>query len=593
MATDYMEARFVRFSSTTKDSSIRIFPDIEECLYSLRMIARIISCSPENAWATLSNTSADFLTKNEYDATATSTVEGVSSDNAISQNYLLARICLNILEERCEIEESATDQLLALQLVATDILQQMLIGRVPALMAQPSVEEIFIRALVQSIQLSNPSLQIALMKLVTSLLRTSLSNHDPLSISSRKHLVSSDTLSGLPRSSFSPETNERDNWIAKRIAQPSSMLFDCLLLGLSSPKAYPVLDQWVDFLDSCIQMYAGAIFRILIPLADCLNQALRSVFFSLKTSFQHSSGTTTFQEPLYSIISLLNGLELVLAKAHERLTQQETGTMPIKSPEPSQGFFGNMVSGVFPSEVPRSRSISGNDRLTVLLCFKDAVLVCLEIWTWSDYEPNIHPRDLGTSASMNFTSMRLKNRTRRILEHLFAAETLECLETLIALWQRPDQRTTVLQSNAIMNVLHVLDESKPKNTMPAIFNAIYSRTNPNALDPSRKSSMASDLSDVSLAGFLVAYIQSLEDDAMNEVWSDTMIFLRDVLANPLPHRQTVPRLLEFAAILGHKVDNTNIGEQRKMRRELGVLRFLNPENLLHQANICRTYSHDC
>jgi hypothetical protein len=88
--------------------------------------------------------------------------------------------------------------------------------------------------------------------------------------------------------------------------------------------------------------------------------------------------------------------------------------------------------------------------------------------------------------------------------------------------------------------------------------------------------LTSSLNDTDLVIFLVEYARSLEDDAMDEIWTDCMTFLKDLLANPFPHRQTLPSLLEFAAILGEKVDNTNFGEQRRMRRELGVskLRFL-------------------
>jgi hypothetical protein len=82
--------------------------------------------------------------------------------------------------------------------------------------------------------------------------------------------------------------------------------------------------------------------------------------------------------------------------------------------------------------------------------------------------------------------------------------------------------------------------------------------------------MTVSLQDTDLVIFLVDYARSLEDDAMDEIWQDCMIFLKDILGNPFPHRQTLPSLLEFAAILGEKVDNTNFGEQRKMRRELGV-----------------------
>ncbi|KAI9823607.1 MAG: hypothetical protein M1832_002388 [Thelocarpon impressellum] len=121
---------------------------------------------------------------------------------------------------------------------------------------------------------------------------------------------------------------------------------------------------------------------------------------------------------------------------------------------------------------------------------------------------------------------------------------------------------------SVFNLLHVLDGSRPKNTIPAIFNAIYSRTNPTALEPMSKSTLASDLSDIDVVAFLAEYSRSLDDDAMDEIWTDCMTFLRDVLANPFPHRQTLPKLLEFTAILGEKVDNTNFGEHRRMRREM-------------------------
>ena len=272
--------------------------------------------------------------------------------------------------------------------------------------------------------------------------------------------------------------------------------------------------------------------------------------------------------PESTLISLLNGLEHVLARGHERLLQEEMNSTLIKSPEQPQGFFGNMVSGVFTSETPQSRSITANNRLTVLLSFQDAVRICHTIWSWGG--PGSGIQDTESAASFNYTSLRMRNRARRLLEHLFAAEALECLETVVEIWQKSSKTPDGPRSPVALHLLHVLDGSKPKHTIPAIFNAIYSRTNPGALDPSRKSTLTSSLDDVDLVKFLVQYAQSLEDDAMDEIWADCMTFLKDILANPFPHRQILPSLLEFASILGEKVDNTNFGEQRRMRRELSV-----------------------
>ena len=70
--------------------------------------------------------------------------------------------------------------------------------------------------------------------------------------------------------------------------------------------------------------------------------------------------------------------------------------------------------------------------------------------------------------------------------------------------------------------------------------------------------------------FLVIYARTLEDDLLDEIWADCTAFLRDVLGNPFPHRLILPRLLEFIAVLGAKMENTNFGEEWKMRREIGV-----------------------
>jgi hypothetical protein len=161
----------------------------------------------------------------------------------------------------------------------------------------------------------------------------------------------------------------------------------------------------------------------------------------------------------------------------------------------------------------------------------------------------------------------MRNRARRLLEHLFTAETLECLETVIDIWKSSATEESKLE---VFNLLSALEASRPRHTVPALFNSIYSRTNPSALEPSRKSTMTISVEDSDLVIFLVEYARSLDDDAMDEIWQDCIVFLKDLLSNPFPHRQNLTNLLEFTAILGEKVDNTNFGEQRKMRRELGV-----------------------
>jgi len=79
-----------------------------------------------------------------------------------------------------------------------------------------------------------------------------------------------------------------------------------------------------------------------------------------------------------------------------------------------------------------------------------------------------------------------------------------------------------------------------------------------------------DLTDGDIGQFLVEYTQSCDADALDEIWNDCMAFLRDVLTNPLPQHNILPSLLLFLVILGEKIESTNFGEQRKMRKDLAV-----------------------
>lgn len=365
--------------------------------------------------------------------------------------------------------------------------------------------------------------------------------------------------------------------VAEPSAPPSSLL-KCIQSGLSSPNSRPVLDNWVGFLAECFPLYSNTIFQVLIPLVETLCDQIGRTFEGLQKMFNQNGSTLAgTSAPESTLLSLLNALEQVLAKSHDQLLVEESRAQVVKSPDHPQGFFGNMVSGVFNSDAPQSRSATANDRLTVLLAFQDAVRMCFKIWSWGQGREASH-LDPDSASSFKYTSLRMRNRARRLLEHVFTAEALECLETVIDIWRTAlETPGSAYQSEEVFNLLPALDGSRPRHTIPAIFNAIYSRTNPSALDPSRKSMMTVTLQDTDLVIFLVDYARSVEDDAMDEIWQDCMVFLKDLLGNPFPHRQTIPSLLEFAAILGEKVDNTNFGEQRKMRRELGVshLRFLN------------------
>lgn len=446
-----------------------------------------------------------------------------------------------------------------LQRVSLAALHQILQSSQSAALAKLQLEERLVALLHASLDGAEPAIQVSLLDVVLAAVRINAAEQQQLQ-SPRTHsrFSSMDMTMGM-------RTLQRQASLTVASIPPSSLI-KCLQAGFESPSTRPVLDSWVNFLAEILPFYVDSIFQLLIPLVGTLCSQVTETFELLSTTFQGQDDSMS-STPEATLIALINGLEQVLARSHERLRMDESKVQNVKSPDQPQGFFSNITPSFLTADAPQTRSQTANNRLTVLLSIQNAVRISYRIWSWGTGQGAL--QDPESSASFSYTSLRMRNRARRLLEHLFAAEALECLETVVEIWQN-SQSSQGKVDTAVFSLMHVLDGSRPKYTIPAIFDALYSRTNPTALDPSRKSTLTSDLQDTDLVMFLVEYARSLEDDAMDEIWVDCMTFLKDILTNPFPHRQILPGLLEFGAILGEKVDNTNFGEQKKMRRELGV-----------------------
>lgn len=519
------------------------FDDTRHCLYYLRHILRIIEDASQPTWDTLARESAPAQLNNPV--------------QKASMQQWLVQTCISTLSLSCGTKHLDDNTVMDLSQTAVKIILHIYNGPRAAMLRDLELEV----PLIDYLRTSLPSIQPLLLEVTLSALRLRLSPrlkeereeqksvHDPARRSKSSQ--------ALERASVEDETEA---------ILPPARLVDCIKHGFSSPSSRLVLGDWVHFLSEVLPLFSDTIFQNLLPLVDCICKQVRELFEKLKDTFGPSS--TLESAPESTLIALLNGLEQILAKAHERLRFEERKAVVNKTPEQPQGLFANMVSGVFTSESTQSRSPTANSRLTVMLCFQDSVRICFAIWSWGAYNPKTEKHDPASAASLGYTSLRMRNRARRILENLFEAEALECLETLVELWKNCPRGSA--QSSAITSLLNVLNGARPKYTIPAIFNAVYSRSNPNAEESSHLSAKTSDLADIDLAAFLVDYMRTLEDDAMDEIWRDCSAFLGDVLTNPLPHRQILPALLDFVATIGLKMDNTNFGEQKRTRKELAV-----------------------
>lgn len=575
--SEFLQLPFLRVTGAAHDA--REFSeddDLDLCIYYLRTISNVFRWAPDAIWSILANktvSTEDFFELSKISKPPLSNwqkairlIKAAETDDEVPIQYCLLQVCLRCISHyKVAVDSDMKVRVTQLIRSALLVLHQVLLNPYAAPLAKLQLEDVLINRLFQSLDSPDPYVQVLLLDVVYASLklRESLPADPPPSPTYEKRKPIPDN--GSHRGSISAAEK------TPRQPPPPPALLKCLQAGLSSESSRPVLDSWISFLTECLPYYSGSIFQVLIPLVGTLCDQIGTTFSSLQQMFRGSEEewADRLNAPETTLISFLNGLEHVLAKSHDRLLLEESRTPVVKGQDQPQGFFGNMVSGVFSTESLHSRSATANDRLTVLLAFQDAVRICFRIWSWGQGGDATN-QNMASIASFNYTSLRMRNRARRLLEHLFAAETLECLETVVDIWKKSLDDPSSTAHVEVFNLLPALDGSRPKHTIPAIFNSMYSRTNPGALDPTRKSNLTVDLQDTDIVIFLVDYAKSLEDDAMDEIWQDCITFLKDLLMNPFPHRQTLPSLLEFAAILGEKVDNTNFGEQRKMRRELGV-----------------------
>ncbi|KAF5020629.1 hypothetical protein F66182_7336 [Fusarium sp. NRRL 66182] len=530
--------------------------DLDLCLYYLRTLSNILASAGEISWTVLASKHVSYHSQHMK-------ISSGGEENEMTLQGFFVNVCIrcitgNPVESASKGFEDRVNQLYR---YALSLLHKFLLSPFAAPLSAEHLENVLIERLFKSLQGSDAYVQVLLLDVVydTLKLRDIAPVDAPASPVSERRPSSFDPRGSRPSLSAAE---------ARPVATaPPPQLLQCLQDGLSSSSSRPVLDSWVAFVSECLPLYSDSIFQVLIPLVETLCREIGTTFAHLRETF-HSNSLSLGSErssPESTLIFLLNGLEQVLARAHQQLLREEARTQVVKGPDQPQSLFGSMVSNVWQSDTPQSRSVTANDRLTVQLAFQDAVRICYKIWTWGQGNDSSN-QDQGSFGSFNYTSLRMRNRARRLLEHLFTAENLECLETVIAIWKQP---TEDADSTQVFNMLYALEACRPKHCIPALFNAIYRRTNAGAVDLASKSTMTISLQDTDLVWFLVEYTRTLDDDAMDEIWQDCMAFLKDLLTNPFPHRQTLPNLLEFAAILGEKVDNTNFGEQRRMRKELG------------------------
>lgn len=340
------------------------------------------------------------------------------------------------------------------------------------------------------------------------------------------------------------------------------LLVRFLIQGITKAQSSILLESWFHLLTRSLYLFSDSVFSVILTLNDAVINKIE-YYFKKISNFEEF---TSLEDLESSFDILTSGLEDLLSISHSYLLTSKFKSSNEKSSTSSiaeNGFFGNVIQGVFQIESPAIRTTEQNKLYSILLSFQDAVKVAFTIWRWADGKPQ-RPKDSMpmSERSLIFLSHKLKFRSKKLLESLMDLERQEVIETLIHIDQT---------SPEVIKILHVLDGGRSQVTVPPLLNSITTRAYPLILEEKDRSSLNITISIRDLTKFLLVYVASIDNDTITDVWDYVVLFIRDVVAHPTYFKVILPELLKVIMTLSLKLGASKSGEQRKNKKELSDL----------------------
>lgn len=353
---------------------------------------------------------------------------------------------------------------------------------------------------------------------------------------------------------------------------------DFMVTSISQIDSTLIITSYVKLLSESITYFGKSIFAILLPLITSVIQCIQR-FFVLE---KKKGGQ-------YQSVSLLIGsVEELINVSHSYLTGDENYSY-FSGTANRNDFIQSVVSNVFYSETSENDGKMQGERDVVLQAFKQAIICSLDIWTWAHNFSN-NAINKNDAVDINYDAYKYKFRSKKLLEAMFILEPLEVLENMIM----------VESNHESITIIHVLDGNKPVLTIPYFFHGIVQRYNRGSVAKfsihknSQKgfrtdSSLLRKLSGQRLIEFLTSYSKSLENTAVEEFYSDFIIFFKEVALNHTLYKDIYFELIELINTISQKLRTTQFGEQRKCKKEISdiVTKYL-PTTLADFSAVSKT-----
>ncbi|KAG0147859.1 hypothetical protein CROQUDRAFT_42250 [Cronartium quercuum f. sp. fusiforme G11] len=347
--------------------------------------------------------------------------------------------------------------------------------------------------------------------------------------------------------------------------------------GITAQRNSAVIHHWIDFLLMTIPQYRRSLDDVVNPLIDRLVERIRTLVNDLETTYHaNAKGKSIASESTDSeyavFVNALERLLVVLIEGGGVTAGLGDGfggkgsTERLPAPESSSSLFAGVFNVLGASEstihLPHERP-----KTDFQVRLGTATSVLMKSW---DIGLRVSDSDEAESSSSKaYFASRIKIRTRKAFERLYKAVANEILEAIIDYWNS-EVASFLSVSSTEDHLFMLLDHLAP--SAQTVVNMLYERLSAFGhlaqTDRGKAVASTSFLSEGVLFAFLEAYLSRLEGPIAVQIWSTSLNFARDVLANPTTTKGQMFPTLKCFSILADKISQTSALEDRRMRRDL-------------------------
>ncbi|RPD65070.1 hypothetical protein L227DRAFT_519769 [Lentinus tigrinus ALCF2SS1-6] len=479
-------------------------------------------------------------------------------------DIIVSQLLMRILQS--EPQQALSPAMLPFHIIsqnlAVDIVQALVARGEVDLITLQSLESAVVQKLYYCVHTSRLDLQNKLLHLLHSVIIASIAGSEDRGPGSSANMERA--TDGISLQDASTASRKESHAV-------HPLLVQTLIDGISTPTNRPLLQHWLDFVMMTVPQFKETLKAVVTPLTDCICRQLRLAL----TEILDASVDGPQGEDIVSYTSdadfmmLLTALERLSLLSMTRITgeqpAEEEQQAAEKSAQESGGLLG-YVSGVFGSDgVSNANDDASLTRTSDHRCLHNAVRVLYAMW---DKLVLPHEGDWASrEESLALIYSRARNRSRRVLEHLFRAHSTEVLESVVDCWHeqvmaRPDNAET----SAAYDLVDVLTSSA-QSAVHMLCESISCRT-PGLSERTKKVAALADLLDMTLFDFLEQYMKRLEGPLALQVWSRFLQLAKDLLVSLRDFKPQAFAALKCLTVLADKVSQTTALDDRRVRKDL-------------------------